>query len=136
MTRGRAVQVGSADELFERPSHTFVGHFIGSPGMNFLRGHVAAGRLSMTRHPLALPPTQCLPDGEITLGVRPEYVDLAEPGSADALPGTLSRVQVGDQVVKARVPASTPAQIPAPGATVWLRVMTAHTCFYRNEERV
>ena len=36
MTRGRAVQVGSAAELFERPQHTFVGHFIGSPGMNFL----------------------------------------------------------------------------------------------------
>ena len=36
MTRGRAVQVGSASDLFERPRHTFVGHFIGSPGMNFL----------------------------------------------------------------------------------------------------
>ena len=36
MTRGRAVQIGSASELFERPQHTFVGHFIGSPGMNFL----------------------------------------------------------------------------------------------------
>ena len=36
MTRGRAVQIGSAAELFERPQHTFVGHFIGSPGMNFL----------------------------------------------------------------------------------------------------
>jgi glycerol transport system ATP-binding protein len=36
MTRGRAVQVGSAEALFERPAHTFVGHFIGSPGMNFL----------------------------------------------------------------------------------------------------
>lgn len=31
MTRGRAVQVGTAGELFERPSHRFVGHFIGSP---------------------------------------------------------------------------------------------------------
>ena len=30
MTRGRAVQTGSAADLFERPSHTFVGHFIGS----------------------------------------------------------------------------------------------------------
>ena len=39
MTRGRAVQVGTASELFERPRHTFVGHFIGSPGMNFLPGH-------------------------------------------------------------------------------------------------
>src|SRR5438477_7895025 len=36
MTRGRAVQIGSASDLFERPRHTFVGHFIGSPGMNFL----------------------------------------------------------------------------------------------------
>ena len=36
MTRGRAVQIGSASELFDRPQHTFVGHFIGSPGMNFL----------------------------------------------------------------------------------------------------
>src|SRR3989442_9138652 len=36
MTRGRAVQVGPADALFERPAHTFVGHFIGSPGTNFL----------------------------------------------------------------------------------------------------
>ena len=36
MTRGRAVQMGSASDLFERPQHTFVGHFIGSPGMNFL----------------------------------------------------------------------------------------------------
>src|SRR6218665_1424891 len=32
MTRGRAVQIGPADALFERPAHTFVGHFIGSPG--------------------------------------------------------------------------------------------------------
>jgi glycerol transport system ATP-binding protein len=39
MTRGRAVQTGSASELFDRPQHTFVGHFIGSPGMNFLQVH-------------------------------------------------------------------------------------------------
>ena len=45
MTRGRAVQVGSADQLFERPQHTFVGHFIGSPGMNFLKARFQDGRL-------------------------------------------------------------------------------------------
>ena len=41
MTRGRAVQVGTAGELFERPSPRFVGHFIGSPGMNFLPAMLA-----------------------------------------------------------------------------------------------
>ena len=33
---GRVVQVGSPTDLFERPAHTFVGHFIGSPGMNII----------------------------------------------------------------------------------------------------
>ncbi len=36
MSRGRAMQKGAAEDLFERPAHTFVGHFIGSPGMNVL----------------------------------------------------------------------------------------------------
>ena len=66
MTRGRAVQVGSADQLFERPQHMFVGHFIGSPGMNFL--------------PASMVPNA--PAGATTLGVRPEYVTLAGPGAA------------------------------------------------------
>ena len=36
MYEGQIVQVGSPEDLFERPSHTFVGHFIGSPGMNVI----------------------------------------------------------------------------------------------------
>ena len=36
MYDGTVVQIGTPVELFERPRHTFVGHFIGSPGMNVL----------------------------------------------------------------------------------------------------
>ena len=36
MQDGQIVQIGTPVELFERPTHTFVGHFIGSPGMNIL----------------------------------------------------------------------------------------------------
>ena len=36
MNEGTVVQSGTPVELFERPRHTFVGHFIGSPGMNVL----------------------------------------------------------------------------------------------------
>ena len=36
MFEGEVVQVGTPKELFEKPEHTFVGHFIGSPGMNLL----------------------------------------------------------------------------------------------------
>jgi glycerol transport system ATP-binding protein len=36
MTQGEVVQIGTPEALFEAPAHRFVGHFIGSPGMNFL----------------------------------------------------------------------------------------------------
>jgi glycerol transport system ATP-binding protein len=35
MLAGQVLQVGTPQALFERPEHTFVGYFIGSPGMNF-----------------------------------------------------------------------------------------------------
>jgi len=34
MYDGQIVQIGTPAELFEKPKHTFVGYFIGSPGMN------------------------------------------------------------------------------------------------------
>ena len=37
MNAGSILQVGTPKELFDRPQHTFVGTFIGSPGMNVLR---------------------------------------------------------------------------------------------------
>ena len=131
MTRGRAVQIGSASDLFERPRHTFVGHFIGSPGMNFL--------------PAALLPGA--PAGAATLGVRPEYVVLASPGEPGSLPGTVTQVQDigtywlvtarvgGTHHVRARLAGEQSA--PAVGAAVGLRLPGDHACWYgTNEELV
>ena len=145
MTRGRAVQVGSAADLFERPSHTFVGHFIGSPGMNFLPGHVDGGRITVAGTALTLPPGRALPPGELKLGVRPEYVVPVSANAPGALQMRVSKIQdVGTHVmlsadleghtVKARLSADV-AQL-LPGDSVWLEVMGEHTCFYKNEEIV
>jgi glycerol transport system ATP-binding protein len=130
MTRGRAVQVGSASQLFERPEHMFVGHFIGSPGMNFLPAALAPGRA---------------PAGAATLGVRPEHVVLAAQGAPGALRGTVVQAQdigtywlvhakVGEHVVRARVSGET--AVPQAGDTVWLGVMGPHTCFYASNEEL
>ncbi|MBC7598764.1 MAG: ABC transporter ATP-binding protein [Polaromonas sp.] len=145
MTRGRAVQVGSAADLFERPSHTFVGHFIGSPGMNFIAGEVEANRVWIAGKALCLPPLPVLSQGAVKLGVRPEYLLPVPPNTAGALPFTVSQVQdVGTHVVlsavlagqtlKARLPIrATPLLV---GNIVWLQVVGEHTCFYKNEEIV
>ncbi|MBH1977049.1 MAG: ABC transporter ATP-binding protein [Comamonadaceae bacterium] len=143
MTRGRAVQVGSADALFERPQHVFVGHFIGSPGMNFLPAQFDTGRLQVAGHALELPAPRVLPAGALQVGIRPEYLSLAQPGQVGALPCTVSRVQdigtyfmltaqAGAHQVKARF--NTEQRLPSAGDQVWLQVLGEHTCFYQNEE--
>jgi glycerol transport system ATP-binding protein len=145
MTRGRAVQVGSAADLFERPSHTFVGHFIGSPGMNFLAGRSNGAAFETAGATLPLAAGAELPSGDYKLGIRPEYVTLATANAPGALPMEVRQVQdVGTHVilsavregalVKARLaPDSTQLQV---GDTAWLQVMGSHTCFYKNEEIV
>jgi glycerol transport system ATP-binding protein len=130
MTRGRAVQIGSASDLFERPQHTFVGHFIGSPGMNFLPASLAPGA----------------PAGATTLGVRPEYVALTAANARGAVAGTVTQAQdigtywlvtaklADGNVLRARL--SGEQAIPAVGDSIWLAVVGAHTCYYKNEELV
>ena len=143
MTRGRAVQVGSADALFERPAHMFVGHFIGSPGMNFLPAQADGAALSVAGHRLALPVERALPAGALRVGIRPEYLTIAQPEQAGALPCTVSQVQdigtylmltakVGEHTLKARFSPET--RLPSAGDAVWLRVLGEHTCYYQNEE--
>lgn len=145
MTRGRAVQMGSAADLFERPSHTFVGHFIGSPGMNFLPAHVTQDKISVAGMVLDLPLGRNLPAGDIKLGIRPEYVTVASANALGALPMTVSQVQdvgthvilsagIAGQTIKARLPADAARLVK--GDTAWLQILGAHTCIYKNEEIV
>ena len=145
MTRGKAVQVGPADALFERPQHTFVGHFIGSPGMNFLPADVRQGALTLAGRALSLPPHVRLPDGPVKLGIRPEYMAVVTAELPGAVPARVRRVQdVGTHLmltaevmgvaVKARLVVESPTLVE--GDTVWLQLLGEHTCFYVNEELV
>ena len=146
MTRGRAVQIGSASDLFERPQHTFVGKFIGSPGMNFLPATWRDDGIAVGGHVLRGATNPSLASaGEFTLGVRPEYVQLAAAGQADALPAKVQKAQdigtyqlltatSGDAVIRARLSPETKS--PQVGDDVWLNVLGSHTCFYKNEELI
>ena len=80
MDEGVIVQIGTPVELFERPEHTFVGHFIGSPGMNILPCEVRDGSafLNGTRIELEGPVVRTGERNEI--GIRPEYVTHGQGG--------------------------------------------------------
>ena len=91
MYEGEVVQIGTPEELFDRPAHTFVGYFIGSPGMNVLPCAVAGDRLQLGGREVALGRSYPRLDGKVEVGVRPEFVRLAPAGQG--LPITVTRVE-------------------------------------------
>ena len=117
---GQVMQIGSPMDLYRRPAHRFVGDFIGTPGMNFVRGRLEDrdGGLAFVGSGagLALGLGGDLAKhagGEVEMGIRPENISLAA-GAGDAM-GTvqgcetlghesLLRVRCGDHELVVRVP--------------------------------
>ncbi|OAN75598.1 ABC transporter ATP-binding protein [Sulfitobacter sp. EhC04] len=90
MYDGRVVQIGTPQELFERPEHTFVGYFIGSPGMNVIPAEVSGTQAVVNGTALTLPQNYGALTGSVALGVRPEFVNLT---SGEGLPVKVRRVE-------------------------------------------
>jgi glycerol transport system ATP-binding protein len=101
MYEGEVVQIGTPEDLFERPAHTFVGYFIGSPGMNVAPVDVEGSRARLGTREISL--GRAYPDlaagARTELGIRPEFVRLAGRG-AHGIQGSVVKV---DDVGRYRV---------------------------------
>ncbi len=136
MDLGQVVQIGTPVELFERPAHTFVGHFIGSPGMNVLPCEVANGTVRLNGVPVAVDGTvDSARTGRTELGVRPEFVSLAESGIeatvrriSDVGRHAVIEAMVGDH----RVAAIHNGENPNVGDTVHLAFQAEQTRVYAD----
>ena len=82
MNNGEIVQIGTPIELFEKPNHTFVGHFIGSPGMNVLPCEVKGGKAIFAGQNIATANSHKGGNQKLEIGVRPEFVSFAKTGIA------------------------------------------------------
>lgn len=92
MYEGDVVQMGTPQELFERPQHTFVGYFIGSPGMNVIPAHVEGTEAYIEGNTVKLGQGyKGVSGSNVEIGVRPEFTHLHENG--DGLPVTIKRVE-------------------------------------------
>ncbi len=90
MHEGRVVQIGTPKELFETPAHSFVGYFIGSPGMNFVPVSVAGNKARLGDETFKLTHDYGNPNGDLKLGIRPEFISLTK---GVGLPVRINRVQ-------------------------------------------
>ena len=139
MNLGRIEQVGSPEDVYERPASEFVARFIG--GTNILRGRHRGGNVIEIGDRLAL---QCghgeAPEGpEAAVSIRLPHIQLeteppTEPGRNSA-PGRVMRqvylggtrdylveLETGDQI---RLVTPTSTRVP-PGQAVWLRFPPEH----------
>lgn len=90
MHSGRVVQIGTPRELFETPAHTFVGYFIGSPGMNVIPAIVEGNVASINGSRVPLGRGYGTPKGKVEIGVRPEFARLS---ASEGLPVKVRRIE-------------------------------------------
>jgi glycerol transport system ATP-binding protein len=90
MYDGRVVQMGTPEELFETPAHTFVGYFIGSPGMNLMEAQVEGDSAKVQGNVVSLGTSYAPHKGRIQIGIRPEYCSLTDEAG---LPVTIRRIE-------------------------------------------
>ena len=100
MRDGIIEQVGTPTEVFEKPSNLFVAEFIGAPKMNLINTKLEqvdgkyyvtpfGARIKVNGEKGKELKAAGIAPQEVTLGVRPEHIVLAEKGSESAIPCTL-----------------------------------------------
>jgi spermidine/putrescine transport system ATP-binding protein len=97
MNKGHILQIGTARDIYDRPSERFVANFIGET--NFLEGDVKKIAKGVAEVKLKAGPvvSASVPDGFTQLGnativVRPEHAKVVKSGTKSALPATVGNV--------------------------------------------
>jgi ABC-type sugar transport system ATPase subunit len=116
---GRIEQIGTPEEVYDRPATQFVAGFIGAPPMNLVPARVLGGptpslEIASIRIPMPKLPSQ-MQATDVVAGIRPEHLEWAASGMPPTLVApaavveplgsdTLVAVQLGAHVVQARLP--------------------------------
>ena len=113
LSRGILQQVGTPQDLYDRPENLFVGAFIGSPQMNLLQATLSnsggvttltagSNTLTVPASVLAARPTLAgYDDGRrLAVGIRPEHLHIADDGAPDTIAGVVEvREGLGNEVI-------------------------------------
>jgi ABC-type sugar transport system ATPase subunit len=136
---GEIVQIGTPDEVFNRPDSMDVAGFIGSPPMNLLPARIDAGAVSVVGRRVAEAGAYRARSPEVVLGIRPSHIRLAGEGlparlllSENLGESMLLNVDVEGEIVKVRLPEVRHLQA---GETVHLVFDPAHIHLFDPQTR-
>lgn len=126
LNAGELQQIGTPDEVYDHPANLFVAEFIGSPPMNLLEATRDGDALVTTDGWRIEAPVSSEHANEITVGLRPEAIAIADTGQPAAVVAVeplgsevIVDVRVGGTQLKVR---TAPSVRPQAGSTVHLRI--------------
>lgn len=145
MYEGWIVQIGTPQELFEYPTHKFVGYFIGSPGMNFMPCTMDGDcvRIGDARIPVDAETAELGNQAKdsLELGIRPLYLKLTPDQTEDSFQVAVKSVE--DQgsyrivsvlfqghTLKARISEAD----PVPNESAWISFPREWIRLFENEQ--
>jgi multiple sugar transport system ATP-binding protein len=143
LDKGRIIQTGTPEDIYDRPATTFVAQLVGTPRINLLRAVKEDGTLLVEKSTLNLPiPQSCDIQSDVLLGIRPEDVVLDPQGEFTGKVllteplgvQTVIHIQAGEQTLLSLIPGISSFRIGDE-----LRFHLLHErlhCFYLNGERV
>ncbi len=109
MRDGRIEQIGTPEDIYNRPATVFVAEFVGAPPMNMIGATMDAGGLTLdgSGQRLALPGVKTGAGAgprQVILGLRPEDIHLADPADGHAIAATVDFAELTgpDVIVFAR----------------------------------
>jgi inositol-phosphate transport system ATP-binding protein len=85
MRAGRIEQIGTPDDLYQRPASLFVAGFIGSPPINLIAGEGEGGAIAVNGSRLPVEGAS----GALTIGLRPEHLRFGDGG----FPGRIAQIE-------------------------------------------
>src|SRR6478752_7358923 len=139
---GEQQQLGTPDDVYDRPANVFVAEFIGSPPMNLMPGERQNGSVvTSSGWRIQLATEVAGPSGDVTVGLRPEGIEIVSDGTSDAQHAEVVAVEpfgsevivdakLGEHSIKIR---TAPDIRPAPGSTIALRADPAAVRLFDRE---
>jgi len=134
MRDGTICQVGTPDEIYNRPNSLFVAQIVGAPRINVIQGILSNGQFRAEKLGLELMCNGVAYNGAVALAIRPEDVAITDPGAAGALAAevyeveplgghTIVDVSLRDEILKVHLPGQPDL---APGQAIGLTLDDDH----------
>jgi len=142
MDMGRIAQYDTVENIYEKPSNTFVAFFVGFPGMNILEGTLKENKILLKDFDVEIPEKTRLPKSltEVKVGIRPEHIEISTEKKRGWIPfkselfenlgkgfGVLHLATKNHQIT-ARSTFSVP-----PGSDIWVNFPTNYLHLFNPE---